>query len=147
MKTIYNIDNGEPITILPSRRDPGTYNLPPRTTTTPPPEFNPKTETCEFRNGQWDILNVYSKKKVGRSMSKKEMIMDLLRKERDAKLAYIDRKRKEFEEKGLEMPDRWVDYRADLLNVPQHVELGFTEFPKLSGGMLVYNDWPEPPSG
>ena len=145
MKEVYDIDTGEVKYAYPSRRDPGIYETPAKTTSVHPPPFDADSEDIRFRDGQWRI---YKKgNTVNYRVFKDEELdpMQMLRVERNERLKKIDVLFKNYEENGLAVPIQLIDYRADLRNVPQHVEFGLVARPQIVSGKLVFHDWPEPP--
>ena len=143
MKTVYDTNDGTPSLIIPSPRDPNTYHIPNGKTLIPPPKFDPNIYTIKFENNYWQLLNLRTNEKI--EVHTTVSPMDLLRKERDRKLNLFDKARTKFDNNGIELPIPWEDYRKDLLNLPQQIEAGLADKPKVVGGELIYDDWPIPP--
>ena len=145
MKEVYDIDTGEIKYAYPSRRDPGIYETPARTTHIHPPTFDKDREYIQFRNGQWRIYQIGNTTHYRILQDSDLDPMKLLREERDKRLKEMDLMFEKFETNGLAIPNQLIDYRADLRNVPQHVEFGLVDKPQIISGKLVFNDWPIPP--
>jgi hypothetical protein len=143
MKTVYDIIDGTASVIIPSPRDPNTYHIPKGKTLIPPPKFDPSIYQIKFENNYWQLTNLRTDEtiEVHNSVSP----MELLRKERNFKLNLFDKAKKKFDDGGTELPTTWEDYRKDLLNLPQQIEAGLADQPKIVGGNLIYDDWPIPP--
>jgi len=145
MKEVYDIDTGEIKYAYPSRRDPGVYETPQRTTSVVPPSYNPEKEFIRFRESQWRIYSKSDSRHFRVIEDQNLDALQLLREERNKRLQKIDTIFQRYEEQGLTVPSQWIDYRADLRNVPQHVEFGLVDPPQIVSGKLVFHEWPEPP--
>lgn len=143
MKTVYSIKDGSPVYVLPSRRDEGVYPVPKGTTIFPPPTYDPNLYRIEFKNNHWHLINIRTNESTEVNQSFSPMAM--LRKERNKRLDDFDKAKEKFEVMGQELPLTWIDYRRDLLNLPQQIEAGLADKPKVVGNQLIYDDWPIAP--
>jgi hypothetical protein len=139
----YNIHNANQVQRQESPLEPGVWLMPGQCTDVEPPEFDSETHTCKFNGTEWvvELIPVKEEEPTPESIP----AMELLRMERDSKLAQSDwRVNTDY---PYDDQEAWKTYREELRQLPQQIEAGVIPAPTLNENyQLVFDNWPTEPS-
>ena len=139
----YNIHNANQVPRQESPLEPGVWLMPGQCTDVVPPEFNQETHTCKFNGAEWivELIPVKEEEPTPEPIP----AMELLRMERDSKLAQSDwRVNTDY---PYDDQEAWKTYREELRQLPQQIETGVIPAPTLDENyQLVFDNWPVEPS-
>lgn len=138
----YNIHNANQVPRQKSPLEPGVWLMPGQCTDVEPPEFDKETQTCKFNGTEWVVELIPVEKEP--PTPGQIPAMELLRMQRDAKLAQSDwRVNTDY---PYDDQEAWKTYREELRQLPQHIEAGVISTPTLNENyLLVFDNWPVEP--
>ena len=131
-KTFYNVGSGRPMEAMQDPKNPDNWLNPPEYVDVKPPAFNSSTHRATFDGKQWTLI------------PRKEEAIRKLRKMRDLMLSQSDWRMTDdypYSDKAA-----WMQYRAELRDLPSKVEANQFPISFDEKGQLVFNNWPTIPA-